>query len=243
MAIANSERQELNTNIHPKDQMHFGGNLDRYISVGADALRNVRAILNLCQAEEPKRILDLASGCGRVLRHFRYAYPAAHVVASDLMPHAVEFCENELGAKAHIGSANFTDTFDEGFDLIWSGSLMTHLSEEKASLMLDMMLRSLSPGGLAIWTCHGRYTETLYRSGKWPYNISAERMEKLVSDFRDEKYGYCDYDHMKGYGISVTPLRWLATEISRHPSVRIVSLVERGWDNHQDVLAIQKRSI
>lgn len=40
----------------------------------------------------------------------------------------------------------------------------------------------------------------------------------------------------------MTPLSWMVEQAERHCDVRIVSLIERGRDERQDVVAIRKAS-
>ena len=41
----------------------------------------------------------------------------------------------------------------------------------------------------------------------------------------------------KGYGLSLTNPAWLVGWAERTPACRMVSLIERGWNGHQDVSA------
>ncbi len=241
MTNAKANSISVNTAIHPNDQM-FTGSLERYLSVGANAIANIEAILKLTGLR-PNTILDYACGCGRVARHLRQRFPEATVVASDLSKVGTAFCAEQFGAIPHTPNARFEQVhFERQFDLIWSGSLMTHIDEGAAKAMIGMMVRSLAPNGVAIWTTHGRYPASMERLGRWPYNLSKERMRSIAEAFRCGRYGYSDYEHMKGYGISMTPLPWLYDTLAEH-DVRVVALIERGWDNHQDVVSFQNRPI
>ena len=233
---------KINQTIHPKDQM-YNGNWERYESVGHDALRKIQSILSISNAS-PRRILDLACGHGRVARHLRASFPDSVIVGSDLMPHAIEFCANEFGYIAHLSSTDLDSiTFDQPFDLIWSGSLMTHLNETSALKMLSLMIRALQPGGYAIWTTHGRYLKSRYNSRKWPYLLSPDQFRGIVELFDEGNYAYVDYDGKRGYGISMTPLPWVMKSISPHLDIRLTAMIERGWDSHQDVIGIIKAPV
>ena len=56
--------------ISPRDEM-FEGDENHYFSVGTDALRLLRQSLAAVHAPEPRAILDLPCGHGRVLRQYR----------------------------------------------------------------------------------------------------------------------------------------------------------------------------
>lgn len=232
----------VNEKIHPKDQM-FTGNMERYLGVGEDAMRRISGVLSQ-ENKTPTRVLDLACGHGRVARHLKARFPDAEIVGSDVMPHAVEFCATELGLTPHLSSRDLAEVeFDKPFDLVWSGSLMTHLSEANARKMLSLMVRSISNSGVAAWTVHGRHAASKFDAGKWTYNLSAEKFGALVASFRNDEYAYTDYEHMKDYGISLTPLSWILRELNSFKECRLIACIERGWDEHQDLIAIAKRPV
>jgi len=229
--------------IHPDDQMH-GSTLERYFHVGRDGIRNICSVMILNGAEEPQNILDFACGHGRIARYLAAAFPGAKITGSDLMPSAISFVEETFGFKPHTSSYDLkTLNFDTKFDLIWSGSLMTHLRQDSARDMIELFGRSLSENGLAIFTIHGRHVADKWKTGKWPYRLQKETLIELGKLYHRGEYAYSDYDHMKGYGISITPLGWLMSVLQDHPELMLVSLAERGWDNHQDVVAIAKRDV
>ena len=105
----------------------FQDSRDHYFMVEA-AQRHVEAILGIAGAPEPQRILDFPCGHGRVLRYLRAAYPLAEITACDLNRDGVEFCAERLGAVPVMSSEDPADIRLAGeFDLIWCGSLLTHL--------------------------------------------------------------------------------------------------------------------
>lgn len=229
--------------IHPKDGM-FVGDERHYFSCGRDAIKKILGIMILNDVESPAAVLDFACGFGRVARYLRAAFPNSHLTVSDLMTEAVDFCASTFSAAQHYSIKDFKNIdIQQKQDLIWSGSLLTHLDENKSKELLDFFSRHLQPGGLAIFTSHGRYVAKRAYQVKWPYNLDQEIFLELSRKFDSGKFAYSDYDHMKGYGISITPPRWLFEHLAMDPSIRLVSYIERGWDNHQDVVAIQKQDI
>jgi len=105
---------------------------DHYFTVGADALRIIVKSLLGCLHEPPKTILDFPSGSGRVTRHLKSFFPGARIVACDLYDDHVNFCTNQLGVDGMISNEFFGRIkFDCQFDLIFCGSLLTHLPQER----------------------------------------------------------------------------------------------------------------
>ena len=78
------------------------------------------------------RILDLPCGHGRVLRFLRREWPGAEIVACDIDPDGAEFCCESFGATSIYAAENPQETPLRGrFDVIWSGSLLTHLDKTR----------------------------------------------------------------------------------------------------------------
>jgi hypothetical protein len=53
-------------------------------------------------------------------------------------------------------------------------------------------------------------------------------------------YGYEAYPNTTGFGISIISRHWFEGLLASGPC-RVIDYLERGWDNHQDVLFVKKR--
>lgn len=233
----------LNKKIHENDQM-FTGKDHRYFGCGADAIRKICSILNNLNIDQPKSILDFACGFGRVARYFNCAFPNAKLAVSDVMPAAVDFCAKEFDAIPLLSAPDLAIlNLEKKFSLIWSGSLMTHLSEEKAIQLLAFFERHLEENGVVIFTLHGRYAAHKWDTDKPTMQLKESDGKKLSALFNGDEYAYADYPHMTGYGMSLAPLYWMVNQLNQLPSLRVVSFIERGWDNHQDVIALMKSPV
>jgi SAM-dependent methyltransferase len=198
------------------------------------------AALLAAGAEEPRRILDLPCGHGRVLRVMKRAFPGAAFTACDLERDGVDFCAAEFGATpvySHVELAQVH--FAEPFDLIWCGSLVTHLDARGWLATFQLLVRALRPGGVAVITFHGRWVAYRMQNGL-RYGLPGERAEAVLAQYGATGFGYADYAQQSGYGISLSAPAWILSELASWPELRIVGLCERQWDQHQDVLAIQR---
>lgn len=102
--------------------------LTGYLGVGKSALDAIRSVTGDL---DPQSILDLPCGHGRVARHLRSAYPKADLFVSDLDEIGADFCAKEFNAQKLVSVKNFVDlNFEKNFDLIWVGSLVTHLNSK-----------------------------------------------------------------------------------------------------------------
>jgi SAM-dependent methyltransferase len=212
----------------------FDGRDDHYLQVGLSALDGIEAALH--GLPEPCRILDLPCGFGRVTRVLRARYPTALITACDLDRPAVDFTANAFGAHAAYSEPNFRDLHLGGpFDLIWVGSLLTHLPEHQTRQFLDFAIRHMGPDSRLVFTSHGEYVATRLRSST--YGLSAPAVCGLIGQYLMEGYGYRGYDGDLSYGISLVAKRWYETLLTGSP-LRLQSYRERGWDQHQDVLVL-----
>jgi 2-polyprenyl-3-methyl-5-hydroxy-6-metoxy-1,4-benzoquinol methylase len=224
--------------------------VDHYFSVGADVLRILVAALIQDLREPPQTILDFPSGSGRVTRHLRAFFPDARIVACDLYESHLDFCVREFGAESIVSKENF-DEIDFGlrFDLIFCGSLLTHLPEDLFRSVFRLISRSLTDRGLAVITLHGRHSE-FFQKYKSKY-LSDDLFAIAESAVADSGFGYVDYGHplratfnrQARYGISVAYPHWTLKLVEADYGIRVLGYAERSWDDHHDVLVIGKPAL
>jgi SAM-dependent methyltransferase len=127
------------------------------MAVGEEALAIVLQALLLCGRTSVGRILDMPCGFGRVARHLRSAFPNARIYGCDLYDDRITFCAEQFGTIPIKSREHFQNiVFPEQFDLIWCGSLLTHLPAALFKEALQLFSRSLAENGLAIITLLGR---------------------------------------------------------------------------------------
>jgi SAM-dependent methyltransferase len=227
---------EVDRTLSPGDTM-YTGNPDHYFGVGASALRAIRLALTSAGAGPPTRILDYACGHGRVLRWVRAAFPGAALVACDLDRAGVDFCAGTFGAAPVYGDVNPERVGVTGpFDLIWSGSLLTHLPQARWGPLLARWFGLLSEGGVLVFTTHGRRVTYRLRHDD-VYGQPPEADERMLDGYAGAGFGYVDYPGEDGYGLSVSSPAWVVRFLASRPELRLVLFAEAAWDGHQDVVA------
>jgi SAM-dependent methyltransferase len=252
-AERNYEMQPLSTEISPNDDMIVAGadwewERRHYFSVGANALEIVFEAMILCRVAKFESILDVPSGFGRVTRHLRAAFPDATLYASDLYQNRIDFCAQALGARPVKSKEDFAQiVYPTRFDLIWCGSLLTHLAASEFQSALDLCSRSLNPDGVAIVTLHGRHSPYFHHNRcKYLPDKSFALAER---GFRKAGFGYADYNmpgvysEQKAYGISLSAPSYVLKCLEKDESLRVKAYIERHWDDHQDVVIVQKTPI
>ena len=218
----------------------FVGRPDWYQLVGQSAWRCITASLLVAGVAEPRHVLDLPCGHGRVLRVLKRGFPNADITACDLDRDGVDFCAREFGARPVYSTTDLGRLqFDRQFDLVWCGSLVTHLDASGWLATFQCFLRALRPGGVAIVTFHGRWVAYLLQQGE-RYGLSEASVRRMLAAYAADGFGYADYEGQAGYGVSVSSPAWVLRELHQWQGLRVVGLTERWWDDHQDVLVVQK---
>lgn len=236
-------KNETQLEISPKDTM-YEGNLQHYIGVGQSALRCVRTAMAAADKSTVRNILDFACGFGRVLRIFKSVFPEAELTACDISPDAIDFCANAFGAAPVLSSENPAEVqFKDKFDLIWCGSLFTHLEAVPFLKLLERLRSLLSVDGLLVFTTHGPFVARRVPEEAF-YGLDEKSVVTLLNGYNSSGFGYVDYPSevlpqvgVVKYGFSVSKPSWVCRQIESIPDVRLINYCERAWDNHQDSVA------
>jgi SAM-dependent methyltransferase len=231
--------------ISPQDSMFEPSAPGDYLRCGASALRVISACLSLADWPRTGRILDFGCGHGRVMRWLRAQYPQADIVGTDVNEESVKFCAENFGSKPVVSGEDFTALPDYGEqDMIWAGSVFTHLPEGASRDLLQDFLRWLAPHGLAIFSTHGRSVATRMLEQHSPYYMRGGKTTPVISGYYGEGgYGYGAYPETPNYGISLVQPNWFWDTLKGNNEVRLVMYSERAWDYHHDIVAIQKIAI
>lgn len=210
----------------------------QYFHLGREALALVQQASALAAVPRIESILDLPSGFGRVARWLRMAYPAARLTVSDTQKPAVAFCVEHLGATgvpATVDGSHWA-ALPGPYDLIWCGSLLTHLDQNQWIIHLQRFAERLSPHGILVFTSHGRLVLDKLQCGEKDYGLPQTEITRLCAQTVKDGFGYVDYPATPAYGISVAQPAWLLELIARETKLQVLDYREASWDLHQDVL-------
>jgi hypothetical protein len=150
--------------LSPDDAMYHGNDA-HYLSCGASALNVILGVVTIAQALAPRNVLDFGAGAGRVTRWLRAAFPTAAIHTCDLPDADMRFNERVFGARTWtIGTdIGALASPPSSYDLIWIGSVATHLSAQNSERLLDKMLTWTNPGGIVAMSLHGRFVSKSYK--------------------------------------------------------------------------------
>jgi SAM-dependent methyltransferase len=128
-----------------------------FLQSGEDAARDIFRVCHL--SRDPVRNypawLDFGCGCGRVSRFFAEAPDVKRLTGVDVDGQQVDWCRSYLhGDYSAIPAAPPTALAGEAFDVVYAGSVFTHLDEAYQNVWLREIHRVLNSGGLLISTTH-----------------------------------------------------------------------------------------
>ena len=221
--------------------------LRHYESVGASAMENIEASLEAAGRTwaDVGSCLDIPCGYGRVLRWLQTKIDPSRITACDLDELAVDFCHDEFGAKARYSVDDFAELrFESKFDLVWVGSLLTHLDSERCAALLRALGDALDEGGVLVFTTQGE--DCLRAPGLGAYCERFLEIEgSMKAEFARTGFTYAPYDVGGTYGSAIHSRAYVERTMRELFAGRLTLLrfAERGWDGHQDVWSYQRRPL
>ena len=245
--------------ISPDDHM-LTADKSAYFRVTESSLINIRDALcaiGVANADVGS-VLDFGCGYGRAYRALSYLMPNANLTACDLIADAAQYCANTFGGdwvEAHEDVSRIA--FPRKYDVIWLGSVFTHLPEHRWALLLDALSATLNPGGVIVMTMHGARsifvieTVLLERNphaidGNWFADMKKNLPETGFA-FAPNKPAAIRHQNNMGmdvtqgeYGFSFNTPGWFADYIGKRSDLEMVDFVPAGWDNNHDVGVVSK---
>lgn len=237
-------RLTVDRTVAARDTMQAPEDPEQYFDLGRRALELIKFSSELCDKPHYPDILDLPCGHGRVLRWLRAHYGYAKITACDLEHDGVDFCAQQFGALPVYSLPDLRQLpFAAQFDLIWVGSLVTHLREDRWLATLDCLVRWTRDCGVIIFSTQGRTVSSLLARGQ--RNI-AENIDKpaLLADYARTGFAYQRYfesNAEEDYGLALTSPEWLMRTLQRYPDIIMRAYLEEAW-GMQDVVILYKKA-
>jgi SAM-dependent methyltransferase len=203
-----------------------------YFSSGRECALKLRRLIEEHRgAPSNLRLLEFASGYGRVTRHMAAVLPEAITTACDIHPQAVRFLTG-LGLEA-VGSSSVPERFHLGrqFDVVFALSFFSHLPRMTWTRWLRRLVDHVNIGGLMIFTTHGERSRNL----AWPESPTSNKF--LFSPVSEQ----IDLPGEE-YGRSLTPFAFVYAKIAALGDMRLVRFQEAGWFGHQDIYVLRRAS-
>lgn len=236
------DRAEISQELAATDVM-YAGSMAHYLAVGRSAIGVIARAMLLTEKTEFSSVLDLPCGGGRVTRHIIKLLPDAELFVSDLDKALEDFTVSQFGGTAIDAGRDFDVAPPRSFDLIFVGSLVTHLDVPMFERALNWFTNALSPEGILVLTTAGRRAEFLQRT--IIRTLDPVKWEMAARDFTASGFGYVETERHSGrtYGASLAMPSWVMRLVEVDRGVRVIGFQESLWDDHQDVLILQKRDL
>jgi SAM-dependent methyltransferase len=232
---------QIPTCLFDQDDM-YEGRIENYLDIGRSAINLIFRAMLAADVHAVGSILDLPSGAGRVTRHLRAFFPEAALFVCDIAQEKARYAAAQFDAEFMEPSPTFSRPSSRQFDLIFTGSLLTHLDEKLVRAALDWICFALAPNGLSVITTGGRMQMIAGRSIK-----DDLQWERTYRGVLDKGFNFFPLvNPLCGtvpYGSTHLTPAWLMKALERNDNFRVVAFQEAGWAGHQDAIAIQKRPI
>jgi ubiquinone/menaquinone biosynthesis C-methylase UbiE len=146
--------------------MGYGKTAEEYLDRGKN---HADAMLKLVEASgfapsQGSRILDFACGTGRIMRHLNHLAGSCEIWGVDINAEWIYWCRDHLSPPFHFATTTTIPHLpfeDRYFDLIYCGSIFTHIDDLTDAWLLELW-RILSPGGRLYLTIHDQHTVALF---------------------------------------------------------------------------------
>lgn len=229
--------------IHFNDQSLIKKNTEHYKSVGQSAVTLIESAIKESGKPlmENPYILDFPCGYGRVLRFLKTAFTQANFYGGDIDQHALNFCKKEFNIIPVPSDIHFKRVdFPVSYDLIWVGSLFTHIDREDFKDLLKTLILALKEKGIIVFTTHGK--ECLKQLNS--YGLEDLKPDDIKNQIENSGFYFKPYPGQSKYGISISSRLFIMETVSQifRDKVKLIFYKKRDWDNHQDVYAFQKTS-
>ena len=237
--------------VHRSDTMLFDESpegIALYLRAGNSAIDNLATVLERAGKgfDDVTSCLDFGCGHGRVLRLLQQKIPPRKITACDVDPVGVGYCAAEFGVRPLVSRWQIEDIRLGSYDLIWSGSVFTHLGADDGRRLFAKLAGSLLPGGLLVFSIHGDYSlgglEHFY-GGDWAVDADDIRREVAERGWSFRPYGPSYGEFPIPYGMTWHTREYfeaMAAELFGD-RLRLILWEAHGWDLHHDVLAFERR--
>jgi ubiquinone/menaquinone biosynthesis C-methylase UbiE len=152
----------------PELWLGYGTDPETYLSSGQDHVNAMVQILRESNFEvsESKRVLEFGCAAGRMIRHLVQSAPQAELTGVDIGGEHISWGIENLTPSvrfAHTTILPHLPFEDRYFDLIFCGSVFTHIEDIAETWLLELA-RVLRPGGRLYLTIHDETTVELFES-------------------------------------------------------------------------------
>lgn len=225
----------------------YSNDPEKYLTAGE---RDVDALFEVIESAgksvpETATILDFGCGSGRMVRWIPKHRSQAKIFATDINGNNIAWCRGNLRPEITC-MVNTTVPHipfeDRTVDLIYSGSVFTHIEDTTESWLAELR-RILKPGGLFYVTIHDRSTIEIWEN-EWKDTSAKLRFKSKKEEQDYQQFVKSDFGFF-------TLNRWNASQVFYEidyfkdmvaPFFEVASVRERAYGKQTGVLLVKPLS-
>jgi SAM-dependent methyltransferase len=155
-----SHKGESGPPLPPKDLRYHGGTNEEYLSNGKKLVENMKGVLEASGSalRLGNRILDFGCADGFLVRWLLEFAESGEVWGVDINGTHIIWCQQNLTPLRFVTTTSFPHLpFEDGyFDLVYEGSVFTHIVDIADAWLLELK-RVIRPGGKLYLTVHDNH--------------------------------------------------------------------------------------
>jgi SAM-dependent methyltransferase len=211
--------------------------IEQFLRGGEQTVDDIEAALRSIDKSlsQIRELLDFGCGCGRLVSALQgRRLTDLRVTACDVDERAIRWCRQSLeNIKFVANDALPPSPFEnESFDLVWCGSVFTHLDENHQDLWLDEINRILKPNGILLASVHGPH---LWEPRLPSWTIGNLRTKGLVFARTGADAGI----HPSWYQVAWHTEKYIREHWASVFEIR--GYRPRGFNDYQDIVVAQKK--
>jgi SAM-dependent methyltransferase len=211
--------------------------IEQFLSGGEQTVDDIEAALQSIDKSlsQFRQFLDFGCGCGRLALALQSRKPAdLAVTGCDVDERAIRWCRQSIeNIGSVVNDALPPSPFEsESFDLVWCGSVFTHLDENRQDLWLAELRRILKPNGILLASVHGPH---LWEPRLPSWTLGKLRAKGLVFARTGADSGI----HPSWYQVTWHTEKYIREHWASFFDIRAYR--PRGFNDYQDIVVAQRR--
>ena len=182
-------------------------------------------------------ILDYGCGDGRLIKYLSQFSPQANIFGCDVSSILINKCKRKYNSHNFIQTNEYPplDFPNEKFDLIYSYSVFTVISEEVHIAWLKELSRVLKPGGVSIHAIKGH--EFVRRAMLFSPEVldSYYNLKKPIDSFIKENEGYYFSKNKvarRSWGWSMISKEYVKKHWSTYAGIEVIDIIEGAIETY-----------
>lgn len=241
-ALIEVAEMKLDKTISRHDSMYNAvPNPESYFNAGESVAKAIKASL-LLSGKTPTSLLDYGCGHGRITRWLKFYWPMADLSVADIREGQIQFCSEQFGAKPFlIDQPTSKIKLPGNYDIIWLGSIFTHLAKDDWTSLMHSLKRSLNEGGMLCFSFAGRTVYEFFQKDNF-WGISEEEKPaaiKMVRDFEQEGFGFFEQSRsaLGSWGRSIAKPEWVI-QLCKYNNGKVLFYSEAAYAKRQDIISV-----